>query len=766
MTMHAITTQLAEILSTVQRPGSFFVADELEFYNPQLEVNSVGVIALPLLPVQAEQLIAMAEQAPYGRGEDTLIDTDVRRTWQITPAHIQLKDRHWPQTLETIVKRCAEGLGVNTSVSAELYKLLIYDEGSFFVSHRDTEKAPGMFATLIVVLPSQHDGGELLIRHRDQQVRLELGGTKLSEISFAAFYADCIHEILPITAGYRLALVYNLIRQGKSKPPQAPNYDAEQTHLATLLQQWCATKRQSDIDDADDGSPEKLIYPLEHVYTPAELSFDALKGADAAAAVVCTAAAQQADCDLHLTLVTIEESGIAEYSGYYGSRRRWSAPEEEDFEVVEVTDQSQLLSQWQRPDGEPSQWGELPFFEEELCPPASLEGMEPDEQYFHEATGNEGASFQRTYRRAALVLWPRERRLAILNQAGLVVTLPYLAELIENWREQENALNSPLWQQAHELAEHMLRTWSAPSWHTYGSPSPYSAQMLSCLARLQDSTHIDTFLSQISTQGHYQKDDNQALIDTLALLEIPRAIDLLEQIITANAVTALDGCAELLALITLSKPFKSHRQKLHRTAVILLESLPGDPTRAADVQPWRRSTANAENVADVLTALNNINTELAQQAAHYMLQWSKSYDLDSVLLPAVLAVQAKLKNAEAIQQLRDACLAHLRIRIDEPLAPPKDWARDSTLNCQCARCSELSQFLADPEHKVWIFKAAEAHRHHVTDTIRRNKCDVNTRTDKQGRPYKLICTKNQASYERRAKQRKQDLKHLAKLEKH
>ena len=45
--------------------------------------------------------------------------------------------------------------------------------------------------------------------------------------------------------------------------------------------------------------------------------------------------------------------------------------------------------------------------------------MTPDEQHFHEATGNEGASFERTYRRAGLVLWPRARRLAVLNHAGL-----------------------------------------------------------------------------------------------------------------------------------------------------------------------------------------------------------------------------------------------------------------------------------------------------------------------------------------------------------
>ena len=52
---------------------------------PRLEVEGVGQVALPLLPVQAEQLIATAQRAPYGRGAETIVDTSVRRTWQISP---------------------------------------------------------------------------------------------------------------------------------------------------------------------------------------------------------------------------------------------------------------------------------------------------------------------------------------------------------------------------------------------------------------------------------------------------------------------------------------------------------------------------------------------------------------------------------------------------------------------------------------------------------------------------------------------------------
>jgi hypothetical protein len=159
--MSSITTDLATVLSTVRRPGDFFASGTTELLAPLLKVDGVGPVALPLLPMQAEQLLAVAERAPYGRGEETLVDTAVRRTWQIGADQVRIEGKHWSRTLETILARVADGLGVSGPVAAELYKLLVYDQGSFFVSHRDTEKAPGMFATLVIVLPSISAGGEL-----------------------------------------------------------------------------------------------------------------------------------------------------------------------------------------------------------------------------------------------------------------------------------------------------------------------------------------------------------------------------------------------------------------------------------------------------------------------------------------------------------------------------------------------------------------------------------------------------------------------------
>jgi predicted 2-oxoglutarate/Fe(II)-dependent dioxygenase YbiX len=280
--MLSMAKSLAALLDGVQRPGDFYTSGTHEISAPALEIEGVGTIALPLLAVQAEQMIAVAEAAPYGRGEQTLVDTAVRRSWQIDRDKVHIRGRGWARTLEAIVARAAEGLGVPGPVMAEFYKLLVYDAGSFFVNHRDSEKAAGMFATLIIVLPSIHTGGELVIRHQGREVRIDPRCDEPSDACFVAFYADCVHEVLPIASGCRLTLVYNLLRSGGGAQPTPPSYTSEQGRLAALLKRWSGQK-----GEAGDTSPEKLIYPLEHSYTSESLGFEALKGADPPAAI-CT----------------------------------------------------------------------------------------------------------------------------------------------------------------------------------------------------------------------------------------------------------------------------------------------------------------------------------------------------------------------------------------------------------------------------------------------------------------------------------------------
>ena len=720
---------------------------------PGLVVGGIGPIALPLLAVQAEQLIAAAERAPYGRGEDTLTDIAVRRTWQIGADRVRITGKHWPGTIKAIVARVAGALGVDGPVEAELYKLLIYDQGSFFVPHRDTEKVSRMFATLVLALPSVSEGGELIVRHKDREARLDLHCEDQSDVAFAAFYADCVHEVLPVTNGYRLVLVYNLVRRGAGQLPRVPNYDAAQEAVAALLKRWVDAPRSPGATE-----PEKLIYTMEHAYTPAELGFKTLKGADAGIAPVVVAAAQRSGCEVHLALITIEESGSAERTGGRSRYRRGHYHDndeeaEEEFEVMEVSDRRAVASHWRHPDGDPSPLTELPIMEAEFSPPVSFEELEPDDEHFHEAIGNEGASYERTYRRAALILWPRDRLLAVISQAGLGVTLPFLASLADRW--SANGDNATL-DQARVLSERMLSGWPKGEWYPHrDNELTDGGRFLSLLRRLKDAFGLEAFLIVITGRHGFDIGDCAAIAGALRALPLDRAAPLATSLIEGAAAPALGACANLLSRLSTPNPTLALG-----AARALVASLPGCPARGSATQTWRRGPdVRADFIINLFTALGRIDTTLAAASVDHVLQWPETYDLDTVLIPAMRTLRGSPQMARqaAVQRLRDACVAHLDARIAQPLEPPGDWRRDNTVGCHCKDCQALAAFLGDAAQKVWVFAAAEPRRRHVELTIRNAVCDVDVTTERRGSPHRLICTKNRASYDRRRVQRANDL---------
>ena len=754
--MPSITASLAGILNKVERPGDFYAAGTAEVFTPHLEVEGVGIVALPLLEVQAAQLVGAAERAPYGRGEDTVLDENVRRTWQIDASRVRIGGRLWQQSLNAIVAGAAEGLGVSEPVQADFYKLLVYGEGDFFLSHRDTEKCPGMFASLVIVLPSIYTGGELIVRHQGREVKLGLRRGDPGEAAYAAFYADCVHEVLPITSGCRLTLIYNLRRTARGPLPVAPDYRSEEDKAAGLLHRWVAGMKKPD-----SGLPEKLIYPLQHAYTPAELSFTALKGADAAAAAVLKGAARHSGCDLHLALISIEESGIAEYNGHYGSGWGRSSGDADEFEAVEVCDRSACLSNWLRSDGAPTPLKDIPFDDSELCPPGSLGDLEPDEVHFHEATGNEGASFERTYRRAALTLWPEARKLAILNQGGLNASLPYLGDLTGRWEASGAKCGDALWREADALCGHMLDSWPVKRWYPRkGETASEESSMLVLLTRLQNLSRIEAFLVNVSAAGAFGIDDAEAAAQAAGLLPAEKPGEMIDLIIAGNAARAPGACGRLLACSA------GHLALLSGAARRLVEALPAGPAKAAVPEDWEKPRPIEPGfVADLVAALDRIDRTLTAGAVSHLLAWPKTYGFDAVLVPAVLALagQSDAQETEAVTRLREACIKHLQARIALILEPPADWRRDAVVTCNCQHCQDLNGFLGDPNRKSWTFKAAEAKRRHLEDTIRKNRCDLDLVTEKRGSPHGLVCTKNQASYEKRVRQRKTDLENLSRL---
>ncbi len=625
-----------------------------------------------------------------------------------------------------------------------------------------------MFATLVLGLPSQSGGGELVVKHGDREVRLDLRCDEPGEIAFAAFYADCLHEVLPVTAGCRVTLVFNLVRKGKGAAPEPPGYEAQTTQVVALLSAWANARPNIEPDDIDgaediDSIPEKLVYPLGHAYTPAELAFDKL-------------------CDLHLALLTVWEAGTAEENFDYRRSYRRSrygdrdddedggdgGDDQDDFEVVEVLDCDRSLAEWRRPDGASVTLGKLPIEDGEVAPPDALDGMTPDEQHFHEATGNAGASFERTYARAALVLWPSARILAVLNQAGPATTLPYLDEMTAKWNAADGIVTSPVRAQALELAGHMLVTWPDYAWHGRNQGDPSNAGwMFRLLVRLGDRDLVAVMIRRLVARRGHDQADSGAILEAVELFPKDQAAELLRAIVAAHAIEAPGACGALLGG-ALQGAFAHEPTRLIPAAQALADALPGDPALAPKDQ-WGRprgSPVDAAFVADIVAVVDRVDAALAERTAAHLLAWPRHFDLDAVLVPAskkLLDGNGVRAGGPASSALHVASVAHLATRIAEPLEPPKDWTRPGRIGCRCTHCAELARFLADPAKESWTLRAAERFRRHVEENIRRAQVDVDTRTERRGSPHSLICRKNQASYQRRVAQRKQDIADMAVL---
>lgn len=134
---------LLSALSSIQAPGSFASFGVLPQPPPaDLFVNQVGDIVMPLSESQARQLITKARQAPYGKGSDTIVDTAVRNTWELDAGQFTFRNPRWPGFIQGLCVRVSLDLGINAPITAQIYKMLIYEKGAMFKPHTEYVLSP------------------------------------------------------------------------------------------------------------------------------------------------------------------------------------------------------------------------------------------------------------------------------------------------------------------------------------------------------------------------------------------------------------------------------------------------------------------------------------------------------------------------------------------------------------------------------------------------------------------------------------------------
>lgn len=116
---------LEKVLAAVTRPGAFFAHGREEVALPRLVVDGLGQVSFPVPAAQARKLVAAARLAPYGRGAETVVDTSVRKVWQLRPDAVKIGGKAWEAAFSDMLGRVCAGLGCrDAQVSAELRAVL------------------------------------------------------------------------------------------------------------------------------------------------------------------------------------------------------------------------------------------------------------------------------------------------------------------------------------------------------------------------------------------------------------------------------------------------------------------------------------------------------------------------------------------------------------------------------------------------------------------------------------------------------------------
>ena len=482
----------------------------------------------------------------------------------------------------------------------------------------------------------------------------------------------------------------------------------------------------------------------------------------------------------HLGVVHIGESGEAEpdYDSYYQSRgsryRDYSEHDEEEefdgdtgddedasFEAVSVDDTWQYVDEWRDTDDRAVEFGRIPVTEGELLPAGALDKEPADQNRLTEATGNEGATYERSYHRAALVVWPANRMADVLLEAGVVAALPHLRKLAAGGKSAHP--------EAMAVAQRIVEAWPTdaraarrPDRDATGIASPESsdrAKMLATLVKLNAPELLERFIGEVLTST-YDGSENAALFTCVKALGDKQAGVVLSALVEARMPHYPNECAELL--LRLAKDPSPAIRRIAESAVAGLDGIGMSDSKPlewwmGEDRRHKRPLA-PEFVATLFSALQHFNeSTLCDSAAARIASRPQVFNSTTLVVPGierVCAEQDPLPSAvdRAIQHLWTSAAEFLLQRSEVPPQPPPDWRLAAKISCTCADCVELQVFARDPTERVHRFRVKKERRQHIHQAIDRYKLDMTHVTERVGSPQTLVCTKDRRTFKARMKE--------------
>jgi predicted 2-oxoglutarate/Fe(II)-dependent dioxygenase YbiX len=747
-----------------------------------LEVEGFEHVKFPVTPAKARRLIALGQPARFGRGEETLTDPQVRDTWEI-PRHLVRAE--WDDAgLKDVLATVKEELGLPNAarLTADLHSLLVYEPGQFFLPHQDSEKSDDMVATLVVTLPSSYAGGELMVEHNGE--RKAYRGSKTA-LSLVAFYADCRHEVLKVTSGYRITLTYNLLLHGDTSRPAGDEGTAAE--LANLLREHFSTPTTRYHGGPPAAPPSRLVYLLDHEYTPRALAWSRLKGDDAARVSLLRAASDRAGCEAILALADVKETHDAYPADevYRNQRRHWYGDYEEyedgedgedgdgrEYVIQGLVDSEITLTHWAGPDSARLEETSLYVRDAEVCASTPSGELVPYSQEYEGYMGNWGNTLDRWYHRAAVVVWPRKQAFANRAETSPAWALDELAALLASGDLPG----------ARAAAATLAPFWDATLRNQLAQPSAASVRLLRKALDVADAV-ADAATAAMLLRPIRVGNLTPAHAEPLAKIAGTYGQQWTAGLLRAwfggdQPAWAYGAGQDLPQWVTGRLPGLCKR--LHATGSagtmaaqqllnLAWERISADIGAAvASSMPSYRDRRLSElgpPVAAMVTAAATIGAAGTRDAvtAHVRQQSDEVTGLEMSALRAAAATPGNDadRNADFDALARD-CAARLRTRLARPQRQVGDWSVQLPAGgCACELCGTLARFLNDKIRRTFEWPLAKDGRQHVHSRIDAAELPVTHLTRRQGRPYTLVLYKTDALFTREHEARVRDETDLA-----
>jgi hypothetical protein len=728
--MNNIKEKILNCLKDVKGSGKFVTAGTVPFLFPGLQIDGIGELSYPINDVQARALIGIAHKAPFGKGSQTVLDNNVRSAWEINADKLTFHGKQWATFLDKILGDIKPELGIEDyAVSAHLYKMLIYEKGDFFLQHKDSEKEKGMFGTLTIVLPSRHTGGELVVSfdNKDAVIDFAKGSTDY-EISYAAFYADCDHEIKPVTSGYRVCLVYNLIQEKAGEKIEPATVETHATQLANVIK-----------EQEQGGDTKPYIVLLGHQYTPENFSEQSLKLNDRHKADILFRAAQKLGFYAKMCLVTSYLSGAPAYSGSYHDDDA-----DEDAAMEEVYEETLEIEYWA--ESEVPALNAVSFEEEDLITSFALKDDEPIVKEATGYMGNYGPDLMHWYHYGAIVIWSPATNVRLLPLQNAASQLQWIDYFNKNYPQVSNTET-----QATEL---ILSTGLNKS---NSRKSPGCNPIADWLINTKDETFFlrlpvqlcQSYFKDIDA-GHWQK-----LIAFFTAETTEKTFELVTQNITLPVLEHL--LSVVRSLLAVGKYTHLIRAQMAK--------LPHYLSEISKNQPDEKLPINHNILSDVFYLEQQIpQTEAWVNNVAAIITGYKQRDyINHILTPVILALPVLTPVA---YKALISCKEYVEHRVNNKPQPPSDWSRQLPETTGDKRQWQLlKEFLESPHQQVFDYRVNQHERNEMENAISRVVIDLRTETIRKGSPHTLRITKTQAAYNRQMKDWNEDVMLLEKINK-